>query len=86
MSLERTCTDYYFVFLISLSKRSAGNNNLPQGKHRPTGFNPEWGNDFPFALYAEDASGAGGMFCSAVEAKLRGDIVQAFGAECTKMP
>ena len=52
-----------------MSKRTADNGNLPQGKHRPTGFNPEWGNNFPFVLYAGDASGAGGMFCSAVEAK-----------------
>ena len=47
-----------------MSKRSADNDNLPQGKRRLTEFNPEWGSDFPFVLYTEDASG--GMFCSAV--------------------
>ena len=49
-----------------MSKRSADNDNLPQGKRRLTEFNSEWGSDFPFVLYTEDASGAGGMFCSAV--------------------
>ena len=57
---------YYFVLLISMSKKSADNDNLPQGKHGLTGFNPEWGSDFQFVLYSEDASGVGGMFCSAV--------------------
>ena len=49
-----------------MSSRSADKDNLPQGKHKLTGYNPEWGRDFPFVLYTEDASGAGGMFCSAV--------------------
>ena len=66
VSFERTCTYYYFVFLISMSKRRADNNNLPQVKHKLTGFSPEWGRDIPFVLYTDDASGAGGMFCSAV--------------------
>ena len=64
MSFESTGADSYFVFLISMSKRSADKDSLPQGKHRLTGFNPEWVKDFPFVLYNEDASGAGGMFCS----------------------
>ena len=66
VSFVRTCTEYYFIFLISMSERSADNDNLPQGKRRLTGFNPEWGSNFPFVLYTEDASGTGGMFCSAV--------------------
>ena len=65
-SFKITCSDYYFVFLILMSKRSADNGNLPQGKRRLTGFNPEWDSNFPFVLYTEDASGAGFMFCSAV--------------------
>ena len=68
-----------------MSKRTADNGNLPQGKHRPTGFNPEWDNNFPFVLYAGDASGAGGMFCSAVEAKLREGIVQALVQSAQKI-
>ena len=66
VSFERTCTDYYFVFLISMSKRCADNNNLPQSKHRLTGFNPEWGSNFLFVLHTEDASGTGGVFYSTV--------------------
>ena len=66
LSFERAYTDYYFVFLISMSRRSADKVNLPQCKHKLTGFNPEWGRDFPFVLYTEDTSGAGGMFCAAV--------------------
>ena len=62
VSFVSTCTDYYYVFLILMSKRSADNDNLPQGKHRLTGFNPEWGSDFPFVLYTEDASGSGAVF------------------------
>ena len=49
-----------------MSKRSADNDNLPQVKHRLTGFNPEWCSDFPFVLYTKDASGAGGMSFPAV--------------------
>ena len=37
-------------FLISMSKRSTDNDNLPQSKRRLTGFNPEWGSDFQFVL------------------------------------
>ena len=36
VSFEKTCTDYYFVFLISMSRRTANNDNLPQGKRRLT--------------------------------------------------
>ena len=49
-----------------MSKRSADKVNLPQCKNKLTGFDPEWVRDFPFVLYTEDTSGAGGMFCSAV--------------------
>ena len=49
-----------------MSERSADKVNLPQGKNKLTGFDPEWVRDFPFVLYTEDTSGAGGMFCSAV--------------------
>ena len=56
VSFVRTCTDYYFVFLISMSKRSADNDNLPQIKRKMIGFNPEWGRDFPFVPYCASFS------------------------------
>lgn len=31
---------------------------------RQSGFNPEWGCDFPFVIYSEDQSDEAGMFCS----------------------
>lgn len=42
---------------------------LPQRMHlfqstRQSGFNPEWGCDFPFVIYSEDQSDEAGMFCS----------------------